>query len=238
MEQPGSTRREQPGYFTPENLHGASADTDAMAARVLTGKLASGALDPPESSADALPRCNVGHESVGDCNFLLYQAGVWGASPRISHRPRPPLNFSRVCTTFIHIRLAVPCLAVATSAEHVRLAREVASASVVLLKNDNDVLPIQRGARVALIGAACDAAFLNANEGRWDAADYYAIGGSARVLSDPAAAMSITRALTERHANSDFGGLTVLPLDDVQVALDGMRGHDIAIVVRDCVAIH
>lgn len=134
--------------------------------------------------------------------------------------------------------LYIPCLAVATSAEHVRLAREVASASVVLLKNDNDVLPIQRGARVALIGAACDAAFLNANEGRWDAADYYSIGGSARVLSDPAAAMSITRALTERHANSDLGGLTVLPLDDVQVALDGMRGHDIAIVVRDCVAIH
>ena len=50
--------------------------------------------------------------------------------------------------------------AVATNDEHRRLARDVAAESIVLLKNDGDVLPIQRGARMLLVGGACDSKFL------------------------------------------------------------------------------
>ena len=66
--------------------------------------------------------------------------------------------------------------AIATTAQHVTIAREVAAASTVLLKNDGGVLPIRRGASVALLGSACSASFLSSREGAWDAGDYYTIG--------------------------------------------------------------
>ena len=59
--------------------------------------------------------------------------------------------------------------AVATSAAHVRLARQIGGASAVLLKNDElppspswdasrkRLLPLRRTDRVALIGSVCDA---------------------------------------------------------------------------------
>ena len=42
-----------------------------------------------------------------------------------------------------------------TSTEHVAIAREVASSSAVLLKNENGVLPLRPSAKVALVGSAC-----------------------------------------------------------------------------------
>ena len=69
--------------------------------------------------------------------------------------------------------------AVATSQAHADLARELASSSAVLLKNDPrsgeegapPTLPVSRGARVALLGSACQAPFLSASTNAWDAGD-------------------------------------------------------------------
>ena len=47
--------------------------------------------------------------------------------------------------------------AVATTPQHVALARAVAEASTVLLKNEQRALPLRRGAVVALLGRACSA---------------------------------------------------------------------------------
>ena len=75
---------------------------------------------------------------------------------------------------------------VATGPAHVQLAREVAAASTVLLKNDGGVLPVRRGARIALVGSACNKPFLRPNEGQWNAADYYTIGGAPALTPTPA----------------------------------------------------
>jgi beta-glucosidase len=50
-------------------------------------------------------------------------------------------------------------------AEHIALAREVACASTVLLKNDRNILPLTRGRRIALIGADATEARLGGYSG-------------------------------------------------------------------------
>ncbi len=70
------------------------------------------------------------------------------------------------------------------------MARAIAGESVVLLKNENNVLPLKRGSRVAVVGSACNAA--NRVIGlSWDQGSYYVVGGSGRVLSTRAASIVV-----------------------------------------------
>ena len=56
-------------------------------------------------------------------------------------------------------------------------------ASSVLLKNDRRALPIAAGARIALLGSACDQRHgMTPSTVNWDEDDYYVIGGSGRVI--------------------------------------------------------
>ena len=85
--------------------------------------------------------------------------------------------------------------AVATSAAHLALARELGAAALVLLKNDDGVLPLRSGARVALVGSACDAAHdLDKLFSDYAQGDYYVVGGSGRVVSDAAVSVEVALA--------------------------------------------
>ena len=83
----------------------------------------------------------------------------------------------------------------ASTPEHITLARTIAAQSVILLKNERSVLPLPRGARVAMAGSACGAGHsIDVEADDWKAGDYYVVGGSGRVVSNRA--VSITAALT------------------------------------------
>jgi len=115
--------------------------------------------------------------------------------------------------------------AVATNANHVAIAREMASASTVLLKNEGGVLPLARGARVLLLGSACASPFHRSpSEGQWDTTDYYSMGGSGRVIAGASAQYTIERGLREREAKGDLERLTTVHGEQVWTALEAMRG--------------
>ena len=113
---------------------------------------------------------------------------------------------------------------IATSDAHQRLARKVAAESAVLLKNERRALPIAAGAKVALLGPACDSRHtIMPSTSFWDDGDYYVIGGSGRVISDRA--RSLKQGL-------EFAGVKVITSAsrEVDVALTAMRSADVAIV--------
>ena len=133
----------------------------------------------------------------------------------------------------------------ATTAAHQSLARHVAAASVVLLKNDERVLPL-RGAgcdrdatpaaggtcvasrRVVIVGSACFAPPLSAETAArdWTASDYFTVGGSGRVIAaraDPVGD-ALRTALTAAGAE-----VTIIADDDAGAALTSMRGAAVAI---------
>jgi len=116
--------------------------------------------------------------------------------------------------------------AVATSPEHVALARTIARESVVLLKNEGGVLPLWPGMRVALLGSACDAHNdIDAMLAQWDLGNYYVIGGSGRTI--PLAPVSVAaglRAVPSVEVVNDW-----FP-DNVALAHAAMEGADVAIV--------
>jgi len=71
-----------------------------------------------------------------------------------------------------------------TTKEDADFALEIAESSVVLLKNEDGLLPLKRTMRLAVLGSACDAAQDQNPEGRaWNFGDYYTVGGSGRVVS-------------------------------------------------------
>ncbi|KAL1528575.1 hypothetical protein AB1Y20_009916 [Prymnesium parvum] len=110
-----------------------------------------------------------------------------------------------------------------TDATHQDLARELAIAGAVLLKNEGAVLPISRNATVALLGSACDAKTdIEAMLADYTVGDYYVVGGSGRVAS--------------RHPVSLLHGLKargirlILSLnEDMAAARNAMARADIAI---------
>eukprot|EP00443_Scrippsiella_acuminata_P110242 CAMPEP_0115724212 /NCGR_PEP_ID=MMETSP0272-20121206/80658_1 /TAXON_ID=71861 /ORGANISM="Scrippsiella trochoidea, Strain CCMP3099" /LENGTH=256 /DNA_ID=CAMNT_0003167421 /DNA_START=1 /DNA_END=767 /DNA_ORIENTATION=- len=90
----------------------------------------------------------------------------------------------------------------ATNAEHQALARELATQSVLLLKNEKGMLPLGAGVkRIALLGSACDATHdIEGMLRDWARGDYYAVGGSGRVIgASPVSVLAGLRAQCMRR---------------------------------------
>ena len=118
---------------------------------------------------------------------------------------------------------------VATSRKHQQLARKIVADSVILLKNDGDVLPFTRDLKkIALLGSACDPP--NDVEKllkQWDLPNYYTMGGSGRVV--PNNPLSILKAVEEYCSIS--GCEVVAELNDtVEDALSIAQGADVAVI--------
>ena len=122
---------------------------------------------------------------------------------------------------------------VATSAAHRALALDIAAESALLLKNDGPgapPLPIRAepGARVAVVGAACNASHnIAALLAQWDLGNYYVIGGSGRVI--PPAVVSVADGVAARAADAGVA-VTMSLTDDVASALAAMDGATVAVV--------
>jgi beta-glucosidase len=92
------------------------------------------------------------------------------------------------------------------SAEHLALAREAGRKSIVLLKNDGDLLPLPKtGKRIALIGPF--------------GADRTDLFGPWSIFKDPRLAVSLEDGL--RAAMSEGSSLTVVKGADAEAAIDG-----------------
>ena len=114
---------------------------------------------------------------------------------------------------------------------HAALARSIGAASVVLLKNEANTLPITRaGVSVLLIGSACAAEPVSEEGDGWSG-DMFAVGGSGRVLSPPGS-LSIQRAMKVALEQRDDGSSVtfIAQLGVSQALLKTMRNHDVAIV--------
>ena len=179
-----------------------------------TGKFSIGSLRAVGADVDTMAR----RVLTGMLSTSAWDAPAGAAAA--STRCVPGSN----CTFLLYQR-------VATSAAHVAVAREVAAAGAVLLKNDGRVLPLRRGASVLLLGSACSAPFVSASQAdaQWDLGDYYSVGGSGRVIPAPEAQWTIEAGLRDASARGELGALTVESGDDVATALSAMTGHDVAI---------
>ncbi|KAL1522272.1 hypothetical protein AB1Y20_017266 [Prymnesium parvum] len=139
-------------------------------------------------------------------------AGMFGAAAYA----QPECSVGRDCWAPLYA-------ADATSAAHDALARRLAASSAVLLKNERRALPLRAGATVALLGA-CDARHgMAPSSSAWDAADYYVIGGSGRVISRKA--RSVRQALAARGVR-----LLPAPAAGVPAALAALRRADVGVV--------
>ena len=96
------------------------------------------------------------------------------------------------------------------SAEHVQVAKEAAQRSIVLLKNDNNILPLKKDVarKVALIGPFVEER--NSLNGEW------------AIKGDRSKSVTLMEGLTEKYANSavqfDYAQGTTLPLIDRKTA--------------------
>jgi beta-glucosidase len=118
---------------------------------------------------------------------------------------------------------AEPSTSVALSRPHLDLARRAARASLVLLKNQGDCLPLAAGARVALIGSLAD--------------DRRAPLGCWALDGDPAATVTLRAALTERWGAERVEYVPGIPAprsDDTSgfgAALAALARADVGVVV-------
>eukprot|EP00811_Abedinium_folium_P028753 NODE_4477_length_1886_cov_11.546333.p1 GENE.NODE_4477_length_1886_cov_11.546333~~NODE_4477_length_1886_cov_11.546333.p1 ORF type:complete len:390 (+),score=118.49 NODE_4477_length_1886_cov_11.546333:424-1593(+) len=113
-----------------------------------------------------------------------------------------------------------------TSAAHAKLADRLAAESVVLLKNEGSILPIQSTVRsIAVIGSA---AIAQPQPESSDAADYYSGGGSGHVSAD-----NVITPLEALSRRAMAAGINVVgsTTDNPEDAAKAAQGADVAIVV-------
>ena len=105
--------------------------------------------------------------------------------------------------------------------KHRKISRNIAEASIVLLKNENDVLPLQKGETIALIGAL--------------AADKDTPLGNWRARAEKGSAVSVLEAFEEASLNFTYAEGAVLETGDadflfaVEVNMTDMSGFDDAV---------
>lgn len=75
----------------------------------------------------------------------------------------------------------------ARSPEHQQLARRMVAESVILLKNEDETLPLGKDLTIAVLGSACQPKQdITQMLDKWDLGNYYTVGGSGRVIpKDP-----------------------------------------------------
>eukprot|EP00931_Biecheleriopsis_adriatica_P055372 TRINITY_DN32727_c0_g1_i1.p1 TRINITY_DN32727_c0_g1~~TRINITY_DN32727_c0_g1_i1.p1 ORF type:complete len:723 (+),score=145.21 TRINITY_DN32727_c0_g1_i1:127-2295(+) len=119
-------------------------------------------------------------------------------------------------------------LANVTSDAHARLALIAASESIVLLKNEAEVLPVVRGT-IAVIGSAAVAKPFDITEGgMWNTGDYYSGGGSGHINENHVVTPLECIQRRARQANVEVRSSTS---DDLEEAAYLASQVDVAIVV-------
>jgi len=127
----------------------------------------------------------------------------------------------------------------ATSDEHAKLARDAATASVVLLKNEGSVLPISPASvkSIAVVGAASvgqaydpagSSQMFDGATSSWNTGDYYAGGGSGHVTAG-----YVVTPLEGIQRRASSAGIRVLTSDtnDLDAAVRVAKEADMTIVV-------
>jgi len=119
----------------------------------------------------------------------------------------------------------------ATSNEHVALSREFTTESIVLLKNDNDVMPLKKGVKtIAVVGSMAIAEAYNGNDPgkQWNIGDYYSGGGSGHMVSG-----YIVKPLDGIKKRAKKAGIVVLssPSDDIAAAIAVAEKADVTIIL-------
>ena len=143
----------------------------------------------------------------------MFSSGAWDNGPHCT----PGQN----CSFLLYQRDA-------TSHEHDAVAREVGRNGGVLLKNEENVLPLHKGVKVALVGSACSADFVEPWQA-WNAGDYYSIGGSGRVIAHESDRWDVERGLQDAKQSGEISELIVYRGDDVDDALEVASDADVMI---------
>lgn len=117
--------------------------------------------------------------------------------------------------------------ATATSPERRALSKTLATASVIMLKNDG-LLPFGPDIkRIAVLGSACNASNdIDMQLSHWQAGSYYTIGGSARII--PASVVSPLQGIQD-HCRAADCEVVFDPSDDPLMAFAVARGADAAV---------
>mmetsp|Transcript_101706 Transcript_101706/g.265251 ORF Transcript_101706/g.265251 Transcript_101706/m.265251 type:complete len:947 (+) Transcript_101706:44-2884(+) len=122
-----------------------------------------------------------------------------------------------------------------TSEAHTAMARRMATESVVMLKNQGDVLPLSSATTrvIAVCGQAADAEPFNPNgdgqgHGDWATGDYYSGGGSGHVV-----ATNVVKALDGIKSRAKADGIDVLqsPSNSADECRDIAGKADVVLVV-------
>jgi beta-glucosidase len=106
--------------------------------------------------------------------------------------------------------------------EHRTFAQDLASQGAVLLRNENNVLPLKSSGKVAVIGQACDLRH-HINIDDWLDADYYVVGGSGRVAAETAT--SVVQGLRKTDLT-----LEESTTDDLKLARAALAESQVAVV--------